>query len=79
MDVWKNGNARFGDYVAGRGTPARGTLEMLLGKLSKAENMRLEGKDQSKEIANYLRIVEERVLSDLLNEYQGQLLAPENA
>ncbi len=74
MSVWRNGSARFDDYLSDRGTFARGTLETLLRNLSRSGDMVWEGKDRREEIATYLRIVEERVLTSVLEEYQGKVL-----
>jgi len=79
MSVWRNGNARFDDYLNARETFARGHLETLLRNLSRAGDMVWEGKDRREEIGTYLRLVEERALTSIFEEYQGRVLTQRGA
>ena len=74
MSIWKNGSAQFDDHLSARGTSARGTLETLLRNLSRPGDMVWEGKDRREEVGTYLRLVEERVLTRVLDENREKVL-----
>jgi hypothetical protein len=75
MSVWKNGNARFIDYLSDREAFAPKNLKVLLQNLSNSQNMEWNEKDRREEVETNLRIAEERVLTSVFEKYQGRVLS----
>lgn len=74
MSVWRNGNARFNDYLSDRGTFARGNLESLLKNLSRPGDMVWDGKDRREQVEADLRIAEVRVLNSVFEQHRETVL-----
>lgn len=76
MSVWKNGNARFDDYLNKRGAFAQGNLATLLQALSKSPNMMWEGQDRHEHVQIDVRKTETHVLACIFNKYHKKVLTP---